>query len=138
MLAHKRNSRQENSSKRGRESSFMRQSQMNKPIIRPGSSHLGRVNIPDSVTPPCCTNSTKKSKRENFKINSSQGFNNDFWQWNMLENLSSSRGNRSSKLDNVSGIGSSVNTQKNRHKAYPKNSRTKNSSKDRYKRENRC
>jgi hypothetical protein len=54
--------------------------------------------------------------------------NNDFWQWNMLENLSSSRGNRSSKLDNASYFGSSYNTQKGRGKVAHGKSRSKKSS----------
>jgi hypothetical protein len=73
-IGQKRNSRQDNSSKRGRESSLLKHSQNNNIVIRPGSSHLGRTGIPDTFTPPCRTHSSKKNKRANFKINSSQGF----------------------------------------------------------------
>jgi hypothetical protein len=65
--------------------------------------------------------------------------NNDFWQWNMLENLSSSRGNRSSKLDNASYIGSSYNTQKmkNNKGSHTKSKNKKSQQKEKQKRENR-
>lgn len=57
----------------------------------------------------------------------------------MLENLSSSRGNRSSKLDNASCIGSSYNTQKGKAAKQMNNRTTKLSTqKERYKNENRC
>lgn len=72
--------------------------------------------------------------------NRSKMQNNDFWQWNMLENLSSSRGNRSSKLDNASCFGSSYNTQKGRLSkiAQGKSRAKKSSQKDKSKRKNRC
>jgi hypothetical protein len=73
-IVNKRNSRQENSSKRGREHSLIRQSYGQNQNLRPGSGHLGRSGIPDTFTPPCRTHSSKKNKRGNFKINSSQGF----------------------------------------------------------------
>lgn len=62
---------------------------------------------------------------------------NEFWQWNMLENLSSSRGNRSSKLDNGSCIGSSYNTQKAKM-IYNSSKKRGKRNRDKNKRENRC
>lgn len=82
-------------------------------------------------------NALCKQSMENNKSNLK---NNDFWQWNMLENLSSSRGNRSSKLDNASCIGSSYTTQKGKLQKpnQSKSKSKKNSQKDKHKRENRC
>ena len=80
-----------------------------------------------------------KNHRSNYK-------NNDFWQWNMLENLSSSRGNRSSKLDNASCFGSSF-TKSGKNPGKPGRgnktshgkSKIKSSQKSKMnKRENRC
>lgn len=72
--------------------------------------------------------------------NKSKYKNNDFWQWNMLENLSSSRGNRSSKLDNISWFGSSYTTQKGKlaKQGQMKNKQKKNYIRDKYKNEQRC
>ncbi|CAI2383580.1 unnamed protein product [Moneuplotes crassus] len=50
----------ESARKKGRESSLIRQSYLNKSIVRPGSSHHGRMGIPDTFTPPCRNHSSKK------------------------------------------------------------------------------
>jgi len=49
-------------SKRGRESCLIRQSYLNKSVLRPGSSHHGRIGVPDTFTPPWRNHSSKKSK----------------------------------------------------------------------------
>jgi len=51
-ITHKKTSKHDSSSKRGRESSLIKQSLRKHAVIRPGSSHLGRTGIPDTFTPP--------------------------------------------------------------------------------------
>lgn len=74
IVASKRNSRQESYAKGGRESSLLRRSQLNNSSMRPGSSHVARNNIPETLTPPGKYNSSKKNKRGNLKISSNHGF----------------------------------------------------------------
>ncbi|CAI2383871.1 unnamed protein product [Moneuplotes crassus] len=51
---------EESECKKIKDSSLMNQLYLNKPEIRPGSSHHGRAGIPDTFTPPCRSRWSKK------------------------------------------------------------------------------